>query len=115
MEVKEVLLNPIFTHHIYEYEKGLRNLILFTSVIDDLPKLVKKLEERSIDYHVQHVNKRKINLFFGSSNSIKVIKSIDKERLIDYSPEEDFILGIMLGYDRDQQCKRYLERVGGEV
>ncbi len=112
MNKKDILISPIFTHHIYEYEKGLRNLILFTSVVEDLSKLEKKLNDRSIDYHIQSVSENKINLFFGSKNSINVVKSIDKDRLVDYSPEEDFILGIMLGYDRDLQCKRYLSRVG---
>ena len=26
--------------------------------------------------------------------------------------EEDFMLGTMLGYDREQQCRRYLTRSG---
>ena len=36
--------------------------------------------------------------------------------LSDLTDEEDFILGVMLGYDRLKQCERYLKRKrnGGE-
>ncbi|WP_338124706.1 DUF2023 family protein [Fusobacterium mortiferum] len=28
----------------------------------------------------------------------------------EFSPEEDFILGVLLGYNVQQQCKRYIDR-----
>ncbi|MBN2063189.1 MAG: DUF2023 family protein, partial [Sedimentisphaerales bacterium] len=31
-----------------------------------------------------------------------------KPKLSDFTPEEDYILGIMLGYDRLKQCQRYV-------
>jgi hypothetical protein len=37
-----------------------------------------------------------------------VIRAIGKTSLSDYTPEEDFILGTMLGYGRLQQCVRYI-------
>ncbi|WP_270750017.1 DUF2023 family protein, partial [Fusobacterium hominis] len=33
-----------------------------------------------------------------------------KNSLKDFTPEEDFILGVLLGYNVEQQCKRYIER-----
>jgi len=33
-----------------------------------------------------------------------------KENLNNYTDEEDFILGIMLGYDRYKQCDRFIKR-----
>ncbi|NCC97957.1 MAG: DUF2023 family protein, partial [Synergistales bacterium] len=47
---------------------------------------------------------------FGHPDCISVVKkfgTIDLSRLTD---EQDFILGIMLGYDRMQQCSRYLKK-----
>lgn len=37
------------------------------------------------------------------------LEKIGDKHLSDYTPEEDFILGTMLGYDRVQQCDRYLK------
>ena len=34
---------------------------------------------------------------------------LSKKSLNDLSLEEDFMLGVMLGYDVQQQCKRYLD------
>ena len=39
-----------------------------------------------------------------------MVACIGKASLSDYTPEEDFILGTMLGYSRLQQCSRYLTR-----
>jgi tRNA splicing ligase len=100
----------VFNHHIYEYEKGLRNLILHTMHSGYLDAATETLERRNISYHIQKVHEAKVNIFFGDSECIAVVKSFDKTNLRDFSHEEDFILGIMLGYDRLKQCKRYLSR-----
>ena len=52
----------------------------------------------------------KTDIFFGNESCINVIREIGKTNLSDYSDEEDFIIGIMLGYDRAKQCERYLSR-----
>jgi hypothetical protein len=39
-----------------------------------------------------------------------VIREIGDKKLNELTPEEDFILGIMLGYDRLRQCNRYLKQ-----
>lgn len=102
--------HSVFLHHIYEYKKGLRNLILHTTSIDNEQRIEKKLKRDSISYFIYDVGEKHINVFFGSEICIDVIKHINKEKLSDFSDEEDFILGIMLGYDRKVQCKRYLQR-----
>ena len=51
-----------------------------------------------------------MNFFFGDEICLDIIKRIGKENLAEYSDEEDFILGIMLGYSRLKQCQRYLEK-----
>ena len=86
----------VFHHHIYEYQKGIRNLILTT-------------EKTSHQYYIEYkVNEEKINIFFGAKECVDVIKNFIHKKLNEFTPEQDFILGILLGYDRRQQCKRYL-------
>ncbi|MGM0547859.1 MAG: DUF2023 family protein [Bacillota bacterium] len=100
----------VFNHHLYEYEKGLRNLILHTTKSKHQDFMVRRLEKKQIAYVIYPVSAQKINIFFGDQNCIEVIKKINKADLKAYTDEEDFILGIMLGYDRLKQCERYLQR-----
>ena len=115
----------VFSHHIYEYKKGLRNLILTTEKERDRAVIVSRLESEKkniktaaykygsnitdLDYYIQNVNEEKINVFFGNPQSVAVIKSFGDKKLIEYTPEQDFILGTLLGYDKVQQCFRYLK------
>ena len=100
----------IFCHHVYEYWKGLRNLILHTAPLSDLTVITHKLDHHKIPYLIHRIGDDRINVFFGHPDCISVVKkfgTIDLSRLTD---EQDFILGIMLGYDRMQQCSRYLKK-----
>ncbi len=98
----------VFVHHIYEYEKGSRNLVLHTAEKDNLKMIMNKLKNRKINYEIYEIEGDRINIFFGAQECIEVIRSIGKQSLTEYTSEEDFILGIMLGYDRRRQCERYL-------
>ncbi len=100
----------VFSHHIYEYEKGIRKLILHTLPAANRYAVEYKLKKKGIAYHIMRNGKDKINVFFGNSSCIDVIKSFGDKSLTDYSPEEDFMLGIMLGYDKLIQTNRYLQR-----
>lgn len=100
----------ILTHHIYEYNKGLRNLVLYTMSITEKTKVKELLDARGITYCFAKVNSDRINLFFGHEVCIKIIRSFGGKPLSDYTDEEDFMLGTMLGYDRIQQCERYIKR-----
>lgn len=100
----------VLCHHIYEYQKGVRNLVLHTLPASDRQDAERKLESKGIAYLVYPLGKTRINVFFGDGQCVEVVRRIGKTRLYDYTPEEDFMLGIMLGYDRLRQCKRYLER-----
>ena len=48
------------------------------------------------------------NVFFGNKDCIKVVSTFDS-RLYKLTPEQDFMLGTMLGYDKIQQCQRYFD------
>ncbi|MFZ2071790.1 MAG: DUF2023 family protein [Halobacteriota archaeon] len=100
----------VFIHHIQEYKKGLRTLVLHTTKASERDAIEKKLKREMIDYYIQKVNGTKINVFFGNSICIDVIKQMNFESLSNLTDEEDFILGTMLGYDRLKQCERYLKR-----
>ncbi len=100
----------VFTHHLQEYKKGLRTLALHTTKASNRAVIEKRLKRETIDCYIQEVNGTKINVFFGNSICIEVIKQMNITSLSDLTDEEDFILGTMLGYDRVKQCERYLKR-----
>lgn len=100
----------IFSHHIYELKKGLRHLILFTTTEEHRLAIVRKLEAHGIPHLIQPVapGSHKINVFFGHPTCIDVLQTFGSDYLSELTAEEDFMLGVMLGYDRVKQCERYL-------
>ena len=48
----------------------------------------------------------------GRKACVEAIQYIISRPLSDISPEEDFILGALLGYDITMQCERYCKRKG---
>ena len=101
----------ILKHHIYEYKKGVRNLILHTMKKEEVQTAEIILKNKKIDYHIEEVTQQKINIFLGDPKCIEIICSFNGKTLDRYTPEQDFMLGIMLGYDRSQQFDRYIKRV----
>ncbi|WP_022851678.1 DUF2023 family protein [Limisalsivibrio acetivorans] len=99
----------VFCHHLYEYKKGLRSLILHTAQSVHKKAMVSKLEKNGIDYLIQDIDTKRFNIFFGEPNCVEVVRRFDAT-LDKLTNEQDFILGIMLGYDRILQCRRYLQR-----
>lgn len=85
-------------------------MILFTANKKYEEYAVKRLTSQKINYLIQPVGADKINLFFGRKECINAIRYLVNRPLNQLSPEEDFILGAMLGYDICAQCKRYCER-----
>jgi len=87
-------------HHIYEFQKGVRRLVLCTICPTCARLMAERLQARRIDYLVQPVTADKVNLYFGHRACL----------LNELSAEEDFMLGVMLGYDLPMQCERYCTR-----
>lgn len=102
----------ILIHHVYEYNKGLRSLVLHTMNSNERDKTENLLKRKGISYFLQNVSANKINVFFGKEECIQIVQSFGDKSLSDFSDEQDFILGIMLGYDRSQQYDRYIKRKG---
>lgn len=104
----------VFRHHIYEYKKGVRSMILTTEKSCYKDYIVSKLEKDKIPYLIHDVSDSKINVFFGNQDCINVISTFDKH-LNKLSPEQDFIVGILLGYDKMIQCRRYMKNIAKKI
>lgn len=104
----------VFHHLVYEYQKGLRDLCLFTCSNEFSEKIKKSLTLQKIDYLIcsikDSVKNDKINVFFGMPACLEIIKQFSCEDLDKLTVEEDFILGMMLGYAKPQQYQRFLTR-----
>lgn len=100
----------VFYHLIYEYQKGLRDLCLFTCLRDFEAKIKVTLKNQNINYLICPVENDKINVFFGMPACLEIVKQFSCKELNKISIEEDFILGMMLGYAKSQQYDRFLSR-----
>lgn len=49
----------VFSHHIYEYKKGLRSLILTTEKEANRQVIVDRLQRENISYLIQNVDEKK--------------------------------------------------------
>ena len=100
----------VLMNHIYEYKKGVRQMVLYTFNKKYEDFAVSRLKNQNIDYIIQPVGNNCLNLFFGREACIDAVKLMVTKPLNQLSPEEDFILGAMLGYDIRLQCERYCQR-----
>ncbi len=100
----------IFVHHIYELQKGIRYMAMCTMEKENVTFAIQKLGRVGFDYEIRPVNTRRLNLFFGKKECIDIVRMLCNRPLNQLSPEEDFILGALLGYDVCQQCERYRRR-----
>lgn len=100
----------VLMNHIYEYKKGVRQMILFTMNKRYEQFATQRLERQKIPYVLQPAGKNTLNLYFGKKECLDAIRLIATRPLNELTPEEDFILGAMLGYDICAQCERYCER-----
>jgi len=100
----------VLMNHIYEYKKGVRRMVLFTFNKRYESFAITRLKNQHIEYIIQPVGNDRLNLFFGKRECLDAIRMIVTKPLCQLTPEEDFILGAMLGYDICAQCERYCER-----
>lgn len=100
----------VLMNHIYEYKKGVRQMVLFTFNKRYENYATARLKRQNISYILQPVGNDRINLFFGRKQCLEAIRLMVTRPLSQLTPEEDFILGAMLGYDICTQCERYCER-----
>ena len=108
MQQKEVMPTDmkVLMNHIYEYKKGVRRMVLFTFNERFESFAITRLQSQNISYIVQPVGNGRLNLFFGKPECLDAIRLMVNKPLSQLTPEEDFILGAMLGYDICAQCER---------
>jgi Protein of unknown function (DUF2023). len=100
----------VFLHQIYEFQKGVRSLVLCTMCRTCAELLSGRLERLGIAYRIQPVAGSKVNLYFGNSLCLQTVETFIHKPLNCLSAEEDFMLGTMLGYNIPGQCERYCKR-----
>ena len=102
----------VLMNHIYELHKGVRHMVLFTCNKKYSEQTIKRLESQGIPYLLQPAGQQNLNVYFGRRECLEAIRLIVTRPLNELTPEEDFILGAMLGYDICAQCERYCKRKG---
>ena len=100
----------VLMNHIYEFKKGVRQMILFTFNKKYETFALERLKRQNIDYIIQPVGNDRLNLFFGKKECMDAVRVMVTRPLNQLTPEEDFMLGALLGYDICAQCERYCER-----
>jgi len=113
--VRQALDMKVLMNHIYEYKKGVRQMVLFTCNACYEDFAVKRLQNQNIEYVIQRVGGANINIFFGRKQCLDAIRMIVDKPLARLSPEQDFIIGALLGYDICGQCERFCERKQRQV
>lgn len=71
----------------------------------------RKLEKNEIQYIIRPLGDKRFNIFFGDKTCLEVVDKFGNRPLNELTPEEDFILGAMLGYSISEQCRRYCKRL----
>lgn len=85
-------------------------MILFTCNAKYEEYATNRLQHQNIEFIVQRAGNANINIFFGRRQCLDAIRMIVNRPLARLSPEEDFIIGALLGYDICCQCERFCER-----
>ena len=100
----------VFHHLLYDISRGLRDLALYTITPDDQNMIEAELLREGVSYLFRPIDDGRVNVYFGHKACIDVVKTFGGCAHCEHTPEQDFILGIMLGYDRTRQCERFLAR-----
>jgi hypothetical protein len=108
--VRQALDMKVLLNHIYEYQKGVRQMVLFTCNAKYENFATTRLQHQNIEYIIQKAGNTTINIYFGRKQCLDAIRMIVDRPLSQLSPEEDFIIGALLGYDICCQCERFCEK-----
>ena len=101
----------LLPQYLYELGKGVRQLFMLTMTPREAQAVQARLNRDGIAFYRQKVNEEKVNLYFGNAQFVAVAQRLAIRPVCQLSAEEDFILGTLLGYDREQQCRRYLGKL----
>ncbi len=101
----------LFNNLVYEYQKGMRDLSLHTCKKSEVKSCLDLLDKLNTKYQLFDISDDKVNIFFGNEQCLTILNKFSHKELNKISPYEDFILGIMLGYSRNEQYKRILGKI----
>lgn len=100
----------VLNEQIYGYKHGIRPLVLQTMQMEDKDAIEARLKRDDLNYHLQPApGGKNLNVFLGDKACVDVVKTFGDTPLGKLTPEKDFILGVLLGYDKTKQCERYLK------
>lgn len=100
----------VFFHLLYEHSRGLRDLALYTIAPEQQAAVERELAQEGVAYLFRPLEDGRLNVYFGHPACVEVVRSFGACPHCRLTPEQDFMLGIMLGYDRTRQCERFLAR-----
>ncbi len=100
----------VFFHLLYEHSRGLRDLALYTIAPEQQERVERELITEGVAYLFRPLEDGRVNVYFGHPACVDVVRAFGACPHCRLTPEQDFMLGIMLGYDRTRQCERYLAR-----
>ena len=83
---------------------------LATGSYDELPQIKSFLSSMELEFILVDGEKGACNVYFGRPECISALRRFSTLKLEEMSEEEDFMIGIMLGYDLCKQCARYDRR-----
>ena len=99
----------LFLHQIYEFQKGVRSLVLCTMCRTCASLLSERLERLGIAYRIQSVTDSKVNLYFGNRMCLETVATFIHKPLNELSAEEDFMLGAARCADDADRQRIYAE------
>ena len=70
----------LFLHQIYEFQKGVRSLVLCTMCRTCASLLSERLERLGIAYRIQSVTDSKVNLYFAQLSLTRFLENLEKNR-----------------------------------
>ena len=76
----------MFMHHIYEFKKGVRSLVLCTMCRTCASIVAERLRGQQIGYMIQEVSEKKVNLYFGKQECLDAVKTFIHKPLNRLSP-----------------------------
>lgn len=77
MEIANTMLSSelqVFLNYVYEYKKGVRNMVLCTLNRRYLAAAVARLDDQGICHFEQSANENNVNLYFGKPECIAAVR-----------------------------------------
>lgn len=78
----------LFMHHIYEFQKGVRSLVLCTMCRTCAALVCERLDRLGIAHLIRPVTENKVNLYFGERACLETVRAFGRKPLNELTPEE---------------------------